>query len=186
MKKLLTLIVLFAGTYVAFGQHFVLTPKGLVSENDPTKNYVVVQVPNLTKDELFTVAHRYITTSYISPKDVMSVSGTDLIAINGSVRAPYIIWGMANCDCHIRYKINLEFRDERFKVEFHIVDMDVNVNSTILPLDFIQNPNYGLYKKGGTLTKGGSMAKPYIENVPNNLIDKIKNWKENPSAGDDW
>ncbi len=183
MKKFrLTALAVFL-SLSCFAQKFELTPNGIVNSQDHTKNYVVIEIPDLSKDEIFTKAHQYITTKYISPQDVMSVSGTDLIAINGFLKAPYND-GMHNCDANIRYRINLSFKDGRFKIEYNTVSMEMYYNHRTYPLSFTKKGlTNGLFKKDGSLTKGGELAKPAIISIPNGIIDGIKN---NQVNSEDW
>lgn len=185
MKRLFLTLIAILFVVFGFAQSFVFTPTGVVNSDDPTKNHVVVDMPNNTKDELFTKAHQYITSAYVSPQDVMSVSGTDMIAINGFLETPYND-GLHSCKCDVKYRVNLAFKDGRFRCEFLIISMDMNFSGKRYPLSLVkQGMTNGVFKKDGSLTKGGILAKPYIEAVPNGIIEGIKN-VQSPAKSEDW
>lgn len=185
MKKLLLIIITLFIVSQTYAQSFELTSEGLKNTQDKSKEYVVIEFPNMTKEQIFEKSRMYLTSIYVSANDVMSTSGTDLIAINGATEVPYHD-GLHNCKANIKYRVNMSFKDNKAKFECVIYDMKMYFNSKTYPLEFVKGGLYnGLYKKNGELTTGGEKAQSPIEDIPNHLIDGLKKSTTN-TTDDNW
>ncbi len=185
--RYLTLLFWAIFSLPVYAQHFVLTPDGFKNE-DRTLEYVVVPFENATKQDIFNKVHTYIMMNYVSPKEVMSISGNDVISIHAiSTEFPF-------CDPMGRkhtgvmtYKMTFQFRDGRMKVTFVPVNMTAYFNTH--PTDLLlvqQGMKLGIFKRNGDLTRGGRLAIEEIEKIPNSIIDGVIAVGEKPSTEDDW
>lgn len=118
MKKLIITLFFLSGIKV-FTQEFQLTDNNLKQRNDPTKDYIVLDMQGKNKSELFLNAKKYILSQYKGIKndgyneieneqiilDVLSQSARTMwINIQGSN-----IWKASN-----RYEIN--FKDGKIMI----------------------------------------------------------------------
>lgn len=113
--------VLFLGLMFSvpfFGQ-FKLTPNNFVSEENPDKNYIVIDVPNVNQKELFDKVKIYITSKYKGVKNdgYNEVEGKQIVIDvsddAGTIKRlgiPVIGGDFLN-----RYEIN--FKDEKIMVK---------------------------------------------------------------------
>lgn len=63
-KILFSSILLISAFSLAQTKYFQLTPNWLVSVQDSTKNYIVVDVPNFSTDQLYKKAIKYVNEKY--------------------------------------------------------------------------------------------------------------------------
>lgn len=93
MKKLLLLFIILTSLN-GFSQKFELTPQGFVDSADHTKNYLVLEFPNKTKEELFKETMIYLNKSYFSPQDI--ISSVDKETITATTLSSHLIRAMVS------------------------------------------------------------------------------------------
>ena len=156
MKKVILLCgVLFVSINNLQAQ-FVLTPNGLKCEND--NNYIIIEIENKTKEELFDNAHLFATSSFVSPHDVISVSGKEQITLNGVVSG--IEWkSILKQQCSVNFTITMLFKDNRIRIDVPSINKIYTSGAEL----FLVQPNVmvsdGIFKKNGKIyspqTKNG-------------------------------
>ena len=116
MNKVLAFIMVML-PLMAAAQTFTLTPQGLVSANDRSKAYVVVEIPG-TQAELYAKAKTVVTSMWNSPKDVMSYNEPDIIVVSGysSNAAHFKKWGRDNI-FGMEYRLQIQFKDGRIRID---------------------------------------------------------------------
>lgn len=130
MKKLLVLFVILM-SFKGFSQKFELTPKGFVDSEDHTKNYLVLEFPNKTKEELFKETMIYLTKNYVSAKDVISKVDNEVITINAYSSIPVTVGFQKYTN---RYTISFSFKDSKVKVDSPTVDLTYISNGNLYKL----------------------------------------------------
>jgi hypothetical protein len=113
MKSIL-LLLLFPCIVFAQQSKITLTPFGFVSETDTSKNYIVVELQNKSKADLFKQTLIYLNKTYRSPKDVISQVENESITVNG-----YSNTAIRRNKMHVfdmNYTINFEFKDGKIKI----------------------------------------------------------------------
>lgn len=96
---------------------FELTFNGFRNAADTTKDYVVIDIPNLDKATLYKNAMIYLSKQYVSPKDVLSTVDNESITINAvSQNAVKIKHLYLNPSWDVNYTITLQFRDNKVRV----------------------------------------------------------------------
>ena len=79
MKKLFLLLMLLP--FLSNAQYFNLTENGFVPAIGDNAKFIVIDKAGQTQEELFNQVKSYITASYVSPKDVLSENGTEMITL---------------------------------------------------------------------------------------------------------
>jgi hypothetical protein len=69
----------------SFSQSFKLTPAGFVSAADTTTTFVVIDAAGATQAQLYKKALLYLSSLYVSPKDVLSTVDNESITVNAIV-----------------------------------------------------------------------------------------------------
>lgn len=96
---------------------FKLTSSGFISSTDTTKNYIVIEAPDATQADLYKKTLLYLSSLYVSPKDVISVIENESITINAvSERAIKMKVLYLNPSWDVNYTINFLFKDGRIRM----------------------------------------------------------------------
>lgn len=188
MRSVLTLLLLLSSSSL-YSQSFVLTPDGFKNKDYLTQDYIVVQLEDKNKQEIFNQVHLYISSYFASPKEVMSISGNDLISINAiSPEFPFCDPMGRKHTGRMTYKMTFQFRDGRMKVNFSPVSMIAYFNKYPTDLGLVQHGmRMGFFKRNGDLTRGGKLAIKEVEDIPNSIIQGIKSMGESiENHGDNW
>ncbi len=122
MKKTVFAIMLAAMSCLAGHAQFVLTPDGFRAAADTTKTFIVMTIPGSTPEANFAKAKEFIVTSYVSPKDVLSETGT-MLTINGTKGVVCKV-AMGSSELRVMYSSTLTCRDDRIRIDFHIARMN--------------------------------------------------------------
>ena len=192
MKKLLLITALFMITAVTANAQFKLTPNGLVSIENPDKNYIVLEFKGKTQKELYNAVNVYLHSLYVSPQDVVSTVNNEAITINGISESAIMtkdknIRGRIIYD--IKYSISLAFKNGKIRINIpHIISMKryiSTITSTYSIIGSRLTSQCVFNKKGKVLDEIG---KESIENFFNSYLNKIKTHIENDTktVGDDW
>ena len=191
MKRILLITTLFVITVVTANAQFKLTPSGLVSLENPDKNYIVLEFKGKSQQELYNAVNVYMHSLYVSPQDVVSAVSNEAITING-ISESEIKLRKAKSRYDIKYTISLAFKDGRIRVKApYIVDMYkwlLSNKKYEYSLNGLGYPFYtGVYRiKDDKLID--EIAKESIEVFFNSYIGRIKSYIEddNKAVGDDW
>ncbi|HEY1025306.1 MAG TPA: DUF4468 domain-containing protein [Sphingobacteriaceae bacterium] len=117
MKRQLLLMLLLLPCITWAQDKFELTFNGFRNAADTTKDYVVIDIPNLDKATLYKNAMIYLSKQYVSPKDVLSTVDNESITINAvSQNAVKIKHLYLNPSWDVNYTITLQFRDNKVRV----------------------------------------------------------------------
>tara|TARA_R110002020_G_scaffold151410_1_gene328431 strand:+ start:447 stop:1034 length:588 start_codon:yes stop_codon:yes gene_type:complete len=126
MKKSLTVICLLAIiSFRSYGQIDVplieLSSLGFTGE-DSTKNFIVLNAPDYSKEQLFKIVHSYLNTVYKNPKAALSTSEGESIVVNGFTNS--IKGGLDWYEYPMEYKIIYQFKDGKIKFEPSITSLE--------------------------------------------------------------
>lgn len=91
------------------------------SGTDSTKNYIVIEVPNYSKDQLFKLTHAYLNSIYQNPAEVISVVEGESIVVNGFTNS--IKGDLEWYEYPMHYQIIYQFKDEKIRFEPSITDL---------------------------------------------------------------
>ncbi|MEN5232299.1 hypothetical protein [Sphingobacterium faecium] len=85
MKKYFVLFMtLVALSQTTIAQEVEITPQGFVDKQNAQNNYVVLDVPNSSKEILYNKALKFVCKYYNNPKFVTSTIENDQIVIDGA------------------------------------------------------------------------------------------------------
>lgn len=139
MKKILLLVIgLFP--ILTFGQNsypkMELKPNGFVAE-DSTKNYIVLDFPEQSKDQLYKSALTYLNSIYNNPQRVLNVSEGESIVVNGFTNS--IKGSLDWYEYPMNYQILIEFKDARIRVVPSILSLEEIVSKDLKHKYYVKN-----------------------------------------------
>jgi len=187
MKKNLPIIILFFSSFI-FGQeiNLVLTPDGLIPNEKTENDFLVIDFPNKSKEDLFKESLIYFNSIYKSPKNVISKVENEIITINGFAGNSIRRNGMHVFD--MDYNIVIKFKDNKLRIDLPTFKLTTFTDKRqVLHIKWIKfsldGSNLGIFGKKNKLKS--KKAKADIENYYNSYLNKyIKSLKGN--AKDDW
>ncbi len=117
MKRSFVVTFLFLFVLSVHSQEFVLTDNGFLDVKDNSKNYVVIEVPGKSKEELYLTTKKYINTLYNSPKFVVSDIENEQIVVDaiGSEIIKVIFRLNGSNLWQLNYKYVIDFKDGRLR-----------------------------------------------------------------------
>ncbi len=188
MKKLFLFFILFLFAGISFAQDidFRIQPDGSFLNYKDNKDYVVIEYPDKTKNELYTNILTSVTKLYNSPKDVISKVENEVISINGISSDCVMLSGWLGVKVYfsIQYGIKFMFKDGRMRVDAPIIIRLYNdSDSDIKPISGWLSVQ-GIFKKGEPNPKKQNTIDDF-NNTLNNIILDIINDRNNPS-NDEW
>lgn len=166
---------------------FLLTPDGFVNPKTPGKNYVVYEFPGKSQQEIFNATVSYLYSIYVNPDVVLSLSGNNLITINGLGKNAIQTDRKSFYD--IKYTISIQIREERMRINApYIVSMD---NPNNAPYNYSEFYIVGLgYFKNGVFNKKGKVINETalfsIETFFEDYISRLRNGIFSGSNEEDW
>jgi hypothetical protein len=115
MKHLILVLLLIAPA--AGYSQFKLTPLGFVSDVDSTKNYVVTEAPGSTQAQLYKSALLYLSSLYVSPKEVLSTIENESITVNAiATKAIKMKVLYLNPSWDVNYTVTFQFKDGKLRI----------------------------------------------------------------------
>ncbi len=168
MKKFILSITFVLFSFLANAQ-YELTPKGII--NDTENDYIVLEFPNKTQQELYDAVHLLINSTYVSPQNVLSVVDGQSITINGigKVYRPNPVTNTYD----LNYTITFLFKDGRVRINNPYINRISTTGYNNLDLPII-----GTTMIRGVFTKKGKVStektKLSIEKFFNTYLDKVK------------
>ncbi len=188
LKVVLFMVVMTAILQNVFAQEFELTPNNFVDKGDHEKNYIVIDVPETPKEELFKRAKKYVNTVFNNPKFVTSETIDEQIVVDGRASKPVVImynWAGKN-QWNLEYKIEFQFKDNKIKftpIFKKFENMEGEEISLVGPK--ILGMNSAVFNEKGNVNKkkGNEYAESYINNFYKDFKDAILVGK---SSDDEW
>ncbi|MEN5231614.1 hypothetical protein [Sphingobacterium faecium] len=160
MKKIVFVcFILMMGFCDSFAQSMKITANGFIDANDVSKKYIVLNLPNISKERLFIETIKYINANYPRPEEITNVLENEQIVITGHdwVKVGLgILDGGGDVDAQYCYKYDLQFRDGKIRLE-PIFDCIKYGSSTIVSLigkKSFGSPTSGLFNEKGKVISG--------------------------------
>lgn len=168
---------------------FNLKPNGTFLADDE-KSFVVVEFNGKTAQELYSMVKSNVMTLYNSPKTVMSENEPNSLsirALSGVIHETYKLGG-GFVSYKAYYNLVFHFKDGRIKVDAPVIDGNLNVNATGVPIPktFVSLVDDWFDKKGNVKNKSEKNKKK-IEatfNYPINYL--LGNYKDNNQSEENW
>lgn len=178
MRKLIFTAFLFF-SIKGFSQEFIMTYNNYVSKEDTTKNYIILEYPGKTKEELYKLTTKYIFSNYSGSKNhsFSNVENEQIVidVLSRDYRRMWInlsggnLWKVSN-----RYEFN--FKDGKIKFTPSFSSFSNTENSSTASYKILFNSK-GEPKKDGVIY--------FTEALVNNFVrDFKKGIEENKS--EDW
>ena len=151
MKKLILLIAFVLATST-YGQYFELTSHGFKSDQDKTKDFVVLDFPEKKQSELYMEVLDVLNKKYVSANNVLSKVESQSITINARGKN---IRRTSSHSFENDYTIVLAFKDGKMKIAAPVVNLtsyaaghpqEMHLTYGGLSLD---GSHFGIYKKSG-------------------------------------
>ncbi len=171
MKKLILLFGVLCFAINDLQAQFVLTPNGLKCEGD--NDYIVIEFEDKTKEQLFDNTHLFASSSFVSPHDVISVSGKEQITLNGV--ATNIRWrNIILKHCSVNFTITILFKDGKIRINNPIINRIYTSGSELKLVKSNVMTTDGIFKKNGKIYS--EPTKEDIENFFNKFVDDLKQY----------
>ncbi len=189
MKRMIALAILGCYSLTMLALPLVVTKDGFRDEQDSTKSFVVVDIPDVDAATLYARMIEYINVNYKNPDEVLK----------GNVENKYVKFATFKPDfvevsnvgkmlpTKVNYTTSLNFKDG--KVKYEIVAFDCKLQNGDYAVNLIKKGffGYGLFSKTGEI-KQKEMV-PAINAYFAAEIDKISSYLKTGGAnedGEDW
>jgi len=185
MKRIFILFAAMFAVYYSFAQVVKITPNNFVDENDNTKNYVIIEAPGKSKEQLYSNVLTFVRKYYNNPKYVTTATENQQIVVdalaNEAVKTTIVLAGNNLWD--LEYKAVMEFKDGRIKLEpmFKFLNNGEGTNISLIGKKVLGSA-YGLFNDKGKALKDKPII--LIDEFMNSYIQKIKEAAN--SNADNW
>ena len=155
MKKIFFSIFLCAAASVTTSAQFVLNTTGFVDKNDETKDYIVIEMPGYSQQQLYSMVKSMVISNYVSPKTVLSDNEPVNLCITGMEKV----------------KFSILINTFSYNVVFHFKDGKIKFHPKFISLKTPDGLEAGLFKNG----KPRSVMKKTIvqcEDIINGIYEK--------------
>ncbi|MET0462283.1 MAG: DUF4468 domain-containing protein [Chitinophagaceae bacterium] len=177
MKKVRFFLMFLLVAQLSYGQYFTLTPDGFVS--DSKADYVVIDFPGVTKNDLYRNVLNAINTLYSNPQDGLSVVAGESITLSAYQRkAIKASAGIMTYDYDVDYTLSFLFKDGKIRVNSPTFEASMkNYNGTWAKL----NVSRAYFKKNGDVKseKHVDGVNKFFNGLIKSILDKsgkIDNW----------
>jgi hypothetical protein len=126
--KLFALIVTLSFASASMAHHVDTVPTlqlrhdGFADAVDSTKRFIVVDVPEFSKEALYSATLTHLNSVYRNPQRLITSVENKAITVNAVTRS--IIGDLDWYVYEVAYTVNLQFRDGRFRVDARINGID--------------------------------------------------------------
>lgn len=178
MKNIVFLLLLIS-TMPVFGQTVKITPNGFFNTADDSKRYVVLDFPNISKEELFLDAIKFINANYERPEEITNILENEQIVITDfsfiNVKTNFFN-AYESLQLKYFYKYDLQFRDGKIRIEpkfdyLRYIGSHSNIN--LIGDKSFNSVNSGLFNR-----KGKAINKDIIEAVDEKTNEFIRSLEE--------
>lgn len=182
MKKLSLFFTVISS--FMFGQEFVLTADNFKNKVDETKDYIVVEVPNKTKEQIFVDVKKYVSATYKGlkfdgynevPNEQIVLDVLDEDGSKAKVFGVSVFSGLVS----IRYEFN--FKDGKYMIRptFNKVETDSGSKRNTIYLTGGNMLQKSIFNKKGeiSLKQIYEMANNSNNEFVKNLIEGVVNNK---------
>ena len=187
MKKIILSIALML-TLSSFAQKVVVTPEGVRSESDTTKDFFVIDVPGKTAAELYTNVYNFIQKTYKNPHLVIKgkVAGEFIHFMTHADKLVVAKAGFTKNIYDMTYVTQFDFKDGKVKLTFQNFEFSPDVAANNYKFNFKGGTfdGYSIYNKKGELKDEG--AKSQIESYFISQIDLLKSALDGNFKKEEW
>lgn len=174
---------------LSFGQTFTLTPNGLRSADDETKDFVVIPAEGKTADQIYKATKSYINQIMKNPtKSIKADSEGEYIRYSLLIPEFAVISKMGiKVKYEGRLEIEMRFKDNRLRFNVLEMDMPTEDGSNYLALTGSPLGKWVIFKKDGKVAMKDQKAQ--IENHINGMIAMLANAINNQGGNvvsEDW
>ncbi len=126
MKKIFLGIFLLLFTQVASAQYFTLAPEGFLSKEKT--DYIVVDVPKASQQELYDKVLKSINSLYSNPKEGLTLVNGQSITLSAYQKGAITVSGSFHYD--VDYNLTFLFKDGRIRINAPTFDAGFRSNGT--------------------------------------------------------
>ena len=181
MKNLLLIVTLlfsFILNAQVVSQEFELTPENFRSKSESDKDYIVIEVPGKTNNELFNKSKQFINQYYNNPKFVTSESDNSQIVINAYGSK----YSMTMFSWYNEYQIELQFKDGKIKLSPKFKWIKNYNGGDDIPLVLSSGYMWAVFNKKGKVMRSKSKEiaeqdlKDFVTGLLNKFHESSDNW----------
>ena len=184
MKTLNIIYIILIGLCLeGYSQRLTLTSKGLVDSANINKNYVVIEQPGKSKEELYDLSIDFVNiVSRSSDRVIEKPIKPRYLVIKGStfLLGSKLAVGLTDGLFNMTYSILLRFKDEKVRVNVHLLKMYSKTGRALrnIPV-FLKDSFHGSNNSGRLFSEKGSYKqskklKISIEKYFNNILTELK------------
>ena len=184
MKRLM-FILLASISITAYGQKLVVTPNGLRNADDNEKNFIVLNLPEMTAQQLYEKTIKYINKNYKNPEEVIK-GKTENEYLKFETYNPSLLFiknGGLKQFFSAQYTTELSFKDG--KIKYEIIELKMNHTQNNMTLYLTGGGlDWAIYNKKGELKR--EQAKIDIETYFNGQITDFINFLNGKTEENNW
>ena len=115
-RRLYISVLLIIFSVTSLKAQFVLTPRNFISEEDSSKNYIVVPFKGMSKHDLYIAAKGYFESIFNNPKEVLTFTEDENIVVDYEGDDFSISYGFSWARYAVLYKHKIDFKDGRIRI----------------------------------------------------------------------
>lgn len=181
------IVYLFSAMILLLGvdskaQFLELTPTGFKNIQEPTLDYIVLNIGKTSQQDLYKNTLSYLQTLYSHPDAVLTTIDNEQITVNGlakdQIRDPYV---------SLYYNLVFKFKEGKIRMDMPIIELKNLMNDLSYRYLFISMEKRGfLNDKYGIWTKGKLRFPDAKDNLENFFNIYLANINTNATKKDDW
>ncbi|MCW8310124.1 DUF4468 domain-containing protein [Sphingobacterium sp. InxBP1] len=184
IKQIFLAITLCIVMGFAQAQTMKLTPNDFVDAADESKNYVVLNFPGKSQQELYKAVLKFANSVYNRPEKVITKVEGEQIVLD-AMEKQVTSWGRLRKDLDFFYKITMDFKDGRMRFSPNYKYLE-GYDGIEYPL--VKKSN--LWVKTAMFNTGGKVrreaAQQDLEKFINDFIVAIANSINSSKTNDNW
>ncbi len=170
MNKFILVSLLFFSSITANAK-FTLTPQGVINETN--EDYIVIDCPGKSQQELFSAVQMYLSSIYVNPKEVLSIIDGKSITVTGFSKGVIYRKNLVVKTSDIGYTISFKFKDGKLRVDNPYIR---SIHPTGMPEISIHVVRPSIMEEGVFTSKGkviNEKTKTSIEDFFDNYVAKV-------------
>lgn len=170
------------------GQAVHITPTGFVDSNDNTKDYIVIEVPNQSKENIYTSVKKFVNTNFNNPKFVTSEVLNEQIVVDARDSDPIkVVFRLSGSNIwHFNYKYTIDFKEGKIKFTpyFKYLDNEEDNQQIGLTGVGVMGNASGLFNKNGKPLR--EKANSIIDESVGKFVKDLTEFLINKTDKKDW
>jgi hypothetical protein len=186
MNRFLLALLLSVVSLFVHAQSMELTANDFVDKSDPDKDYVVLNFPGKSQNELYKAALKYMHSYYNKPEKVLTKIEGEQLVIDAMEQKAVVTSGLGSkYPWNFYYKMTLDFKDGkmRFSPNYKYVENSSGIQYPLVGKQSLWVKN-ALYNTKGKLSM--DKIKEGVDKFVNQYIAELSQAIQSDKSNDDW